>query len=83
MSSSVHLDNKQKDILILGKGLTQGLGDAKLTTEAQFSINFSRSNIKFCLRLHDDGRSSFLFVNSAQIYQFAIKDSEIKEILRA
>ena len=26
MSSSVHVDNKGKDILILGKGSTQGLG---------------------------------------------------------
>ena len=25
MSSSPHIDNKQKDILILGKGSTQGL----------------------------------------------------------
>ena len=25
MSSSVHVDNKKKDILILGKGVTQGL----------------------------------------------------------
>ena len=25
MSSSVHVDNKKKDILILGNGLTQGL----------------------------------------------------------
>ena len=27
MSSSVHIDNKGKDILILGEGLTQGLDD--------------------------------------------------------
>ena len=27
MSSSVHVDNKGKEILILGKGPTQGLGD--------------------------------------------------------
>ena len=33
MSSSVHVDNKGKDILILGKGLTQGLGEHLLTTE--------------------------------------------------
>ena len=25
MSSSLHIDNKKKDILIFGKGLTQGL----------------------------------------------------------
>ena len=42
MSSSVHIDNKEKDILILGKGSTQGLDDSMLTAEAQYPINFSR-----------------------------------------
>ena len=48
MSSSVHIDNNKKDILILGLGPTQGLDDTKLTAEAQYSINFSKSNRKFC-----------------------------------
>ena len=34
MSSSVHIDNKNKDILILGKGPTQGLDDTTLTAGA-------------------------------------------------
>ena len=42
MSSSVHIDNKIKDILILGKDPTQGLDDTVLTAEAQYSINFSK-----------------------------------------
>ena len=33
MSSSVLVDNKGKDILILGKGATQVLGEHSLTTE--------------------------------------------------
>ena len=33
MSSSVHVDNKGKDILILGKGPTQGLGGHSLTAK--------------------------------------------------
>ena len=41
MSSSVDIDNKGKDILILGKGLTN---DTMLTAEAQYSVNLSRSN---------------------------------------
>ena len=41
MSSSVHTDNKNKDILILGKGPTQGLGDTTLTAEAKYSVNFT------------------------------------------
>ena len=40
MCSSVHIDNKKKDILILGKGILQGLGETTLTAEAQFSIYF-------------------------------------------
>ena len=43
----MHFDNKKKDILIFGLGPTQGLDDNKLTAEAQYSINFSRSNRKF------------------------------------
>ena len=48
MSSSVHNDNRDKDkmvieikILILGEGPTQGLGDATLTAEAKYFINFT------------------------------------------
>ena len=48
----MHHDNKGKCILILGKGPTQGLNDTTLTAEVQYSINFSRSNRKFCLSLH-------------------------------
>ena len=48
MSSSMHIDNKG-DMLILGKGPTQGLDDTTLTAETQYSSNFSRSNKKFCL----------------------------------
>ena len=33
MSSSVHVDNKGKDILILGKGPTQRLNEHSLTAE--------------------------------------------------
>ena len=32
MSSSVHIDDKGKDILIIGKGTTQRLDDTMLTT---------------------------------------------------
>ena len=75
MSSSVHIDNKEKDILILGLGKTQGLNGIYLTAEAQYSINFSRSNRKFCLSLHYNGSNCFLFVNATKIYQFKAKDS--------
>ena len=80
MNSSVHIDNKKKGTLILDKGLTQSLDDTTLPAEDQYSINFSKSNRKFCLSLHYSGSNSFLFANAAKIYQFKAKDSEIKKI---
>ena len=46
MSSSVHIDNKNKDILILDEGPTQGSDDTTLTAETKYSINFKRNQIK-------------------------------------
>ena len=80
MSSSVHVDNNKKDILILGKHRTQGLYDTTLSAEALYSINFSRSNRKFCLSLNYNGSNSFLFVNATKIYQFKANDFEEKKI---
>ena len=40
MSSSAHIDNKKKDILVLEKGPTQGL-EHRLTAEKIYSINFT------------------------------------------
>ena len=79
MSSPVHIDNKGKYILILGKGPRQRLDDTTLTAETQHSINLSRSNRKFCLSLHYNPSNSSLFANAAKIYQFKAKDSEIKK----
>ena len=39
MSSSVHIDNKDKYILIPGEGPTQGLDDTTLTAESKYPIN--------------------------------------------
>ena len=51
ISSSAHADNKKKDILVLGTDPTQGL-EQTLTVEKMYSINFTVTNIKFCLSLH-------------------------------
>ena len=42
-----------------------------------YSINFAVTNKKFCLSLHYNGASSYLFVNGTEIYKFKAKDSEI------
>ena len=77
MNSSIHVDNKKKDILILGKGPTQGLGEYSLTAEKMYSINFMVIKKKFCLSLHYNEANSYLFVNGTEIYKFKAKDSEI------
>ena len=79
MSSSAHIENKKKDILLLGRGPTWGLDDTTLTAEAQYLINFSRWNNKFCLSLHHNGSSSFLFANTTKIYHFNVNYFEIKK----
>ena len=76
MSSSAHIDNKKKDILVLGIGPTQGL-EHILTAEKMYSINFTVTKKKFCLSLHYNGANSYLFMNGTEIYKFKAKDSEI------
>ena len=50
MSSSTKIDNKKKDILILGKGPTQGL-EHILIAEKMYSINFTVTGKKFFFKL--------------------------------
>ena len=49
VSSSIHIDNNKKDILLLGRGRTQGL-ESTLTAEKMYSINFSKLYYK-CIKL--------------------------------
>ena len=55
MNSSVHIDNKGKDILILV--------EHSLTADKMYLINFTVTRKKFCLSLHYNGANSYLFVN--------------------
>ena len=76
MSTSIHTDNKKKDILVLGRAPTQGL-ESTLTAEKMYSINFTVTKKKFCLSLHYNGGNSYLFVNDTEILKFKAKDPEI------
>ena len=76
MSSSTKIDNRKKDILILGKGPTQGL-EHTLSAEKLYSINFTKKNTKFCLSLHYNRANCYLFLNGTEIIKFKAKDSEI------
>ena len=62
MSSSVHVDNKGKDILILGKGPTQGLPEYSLTAEKIYSVNFTDHRKKYYLSFHCNGANSYLLM---------------------
>ena len=77
MSLSVHVDSKGKDILILGRGPKQELGEHSLTSEKMYSVNFTDHKGKFCLSLHYNGAKDYLFFNRTEIIKFKAKDSEI------
>ena len=77
MSSSVHANNKTKNILVLGKKVfVQGLDNTTIYAEKLYSVNFT-DNKKFSLSLHYNGAHSYLFVNCTEIHKFKAKDSEI------
>ena len=76
MSTSMHVDNKKKDILVLGRGPMQGL-ESTLTAEKMYSINFTVTKKKFCLSLDYNGGNSYSFVNGKGICKFKPKDSAI------
>ena len=59
MSSSVHIDNTNKGILILGAGSTQGLDDTTLTAGAKYPINYTQPRKRFVLSLHYNESNSF------------------------
>ena len=67
----------QKNILVPGKDFVQGIDGATIYAEKMYSINFSATRSRFCLRLHYNGDNCYLFVNSTEIVKFEAKDSEI------
>ena len=75
MSSSAKIDDREKDILILGKSPIQVL-EHTLTAQKLYSINFTENNKIFFLSFHYNGGNNYLFVNGTQIIKFKAKDSE-------
>ena len=74
--ADMSINSKNRDILVLGRGSTQGL-EITLTAKKLYSINFTEKNKKFCLSLHYNGVNSYLFVNGTEIYKFKAKNSKI------
>ena len=77
ISSSVHANNKTKNVLVLDEEFTQGLNNTTIYVEKLYLINFTGNNKKLCLSLHYNGSNSYLFVNSIEIIKFKTKDFEI------
>ena len=77
MSSSSHIHNKGKDILILGEGPTQGLDDTTLTAEAKYSINFSRSQRIYVYEFSVD-YNTVDTSNIIDIHKYLMKKYDIK-----
>ena len=77
LSSSVHANNRTDKFLVLGKDFIQEINGTKIYAEKIYSTNFTVTNKKFCLSLHYNGDSSYLFVNGKEIINFKTKDSEI------
>ena len=68
MSASPYIDNKGKDVLILGRGPTQELGEHSLTAEKMYPVNFTDHRKKCCLSLHYIGAKSYLFAKKHRDY---------------
>ena len=75
----MHIDNKNKDMLVHGEQASQGLDDTTLGAEAKYPISFTQPRKRFVLSLHYNGSNNFLFVNTTKIYQFKAKNSEVKD----
>ena len=79
MISSAKINNRKKDVLVLGKGPTQGL-EHTLSAEKIYSINFTENKKKICLTLHYNRANNYLFINGTEIIKFIVNDSEIVEL---
>ena len=61
MSSSAKIDDREKDILILGKSPIQVL-EHTLTAQKLYSINFTENNKIFFLSFHYNGGNNYLLM---------------------
>ena len=73
MRFSAHIDNKKKDILVLGICPVQGL-EHTLTAEKMYSINFTLTKKKVCLSLHYNKAKTYLFVSGRDFTNLKQKD---------
>ena len=62
----MHVDGRNKNILVFGEGLTQGLSNVTITVEARYPMDFKESEKRFVSSPHYNESNSFLFVNTVK-----------------
>ena len=60
------IDGRNRNILVLDEGATQGLDNATITAEAKYPVSFTESGKRFVL--------SFLFVHTVKMCRFKAKN---------
>ena len=76
-SSSPHVDNRKNNFLVLGEGPTFVINGSFGSPNKMFSINFSKSNTKFCLSFHYNADNCYLFVNEKEIFKFKADNKNV------
>ena len=66
-SLSVHADNREKEILVLGEEPMDGLDDTSLKPKAKYIFNATKSRNKINSSLHYNAVNSFLCTNCMKI----------------
>ena len=76
-SSLFHADNCNNNFLVLGEGPTFRINGKFGSLEKKHSINFSKTNTKFCLSQHYNADNSYLFVNGKEIFKFKASNKNV------
>ena len=70
MSSSVHLDNRQKRCFSSWWISYTRIRWRNINCRKRYSTNFTEINKKFCLSFHYNRANSYLFINGTEIHKF-------------
>ena len=76
-SSSSHVDNRKNNFLILVLGPIYGINGKSGSADKRFGINFTKSNIKFCLSLHYIMMIIVMSVNGKEIVKFKANSKNV------
>ena len=62
---------------MLGEGPTYAITGSFVSPLKKFSINFSKSDINFCLRSHYHDDNSYLFANQKEIFKLKANNKNV------